>query len=244
VDLTHPDLNLVPGYNAPDICKACNRRCGFRVTTGMKHPLTLPTKSLAFIFAAFALAHGAMAQETIDPDEAQKIAQKLASLSTASSEQPFNVDPDAGKPVGIKGGDAGLIIIPDKQFSADVLANAGKTATPVAQLWMHKISLANSGAAVDKAKLRTFTVGDGDKARDVQLFLIGVVKNGQGAAELVIYGKGAEAILHAPVTKHFAAKKDVAIDVSAHKTGEDAAALALDFFGEYATELAVVKAND
>jgi len=210
----------------------------------MKHPLTLTSKSLAFLLAAFALAHSARAQEMIDPEEAQKIAQKLAAVSTASSDQPFNVDPDAGKPVGIKGGDAGLIIMLDKKLSADSLANAGKTATPVAQLWMHKISLANSGSAVGKDKLRTFTVGDGDKARDVQLFLVGVVKNEQGATEIVIYGKGAEPIVRAPLAKHFAAKKEVAVDVSARKTGDDAAALGLDFFGEYAAELAVVKAAE
>ncbi|MDR3405254.1 MAG: hypothetical protein P4L99_22355 [Chthoniobacter sp.] len=210
----------------------------------MKHSLTLPAKTFALLFAAFALAHGALAQETIDPEEAQKIAQKLAAVSTATSDQPFNVDPDAGKPVGIKGGDAGLIIMPDKQFSADSLANAGKTITAVAQLWTYRINLADKGTTLDKAKLRTITVGDGDKARDVQLYLVGVAKNEQGATELLIYGKGGEPILHAPLTKHFAAKKEVAIDISGRKTSDESATLALDFFGEYATELAVVRMND
>ncbi len=46
----------------------------------MKHPLLLPAKSLAFLFAVFALAHSAAAQEMIDSEEALKIAQKLASM--------------------------------------------------------------------------------------------------------------------------------------------------------------------
>jgi hypothetical protein len=78
----------------------------------------------------------------------------------------------------------------------------------------------------------------------VQLFLLGVTKTEQGATELVVYAKGGEAVLHAPLNKHFAAKKEVAIDLSGRKTGEESAALTVDFFGEYAADLAVVKLND
>jgi len=212
----------------------------------MKPLFTLPNKSLALTFALalLSLACIASAQETIEPEEAQKIAQKLATVSTASSDQPFTIDIDVQKPVGLKGGEAGLIILPDKRFSADSLANAGKTVTPVGQLWMYKVNLASNGLGVDKGKLRTFTVGDGDKSRDVQLFLLGVAKTEQGGTELVVYAKDGEAVLHAPLNKHFAAKKEVAIDVSGRKTGEESAALTLDFFGEYAADLAVVRLND
>jgi hypothetical protein len=210
----------------------------------MKHPLILPAKTLAFLLAAFAFAHGARAQEVIALDEAQKIAQKLAEVPTGAADQPFTVDVDRDNPVGMKGGDAGLILLPDKHFNADSLANAGKTITPVAQMWTYRINLADKGTTLDKARLRTITVGDGDKTRDVQLFLVGVAKSEQGATELVIYGKGGEPVLRVPLTKHFAAKKEVAIDLSGRKTSDESATLALDFFGEYATELAVVRMND
>ena len=210
----------------------------------MKPPFTLPNQFLAVAIAVLSLARVAAAQETIELEEAQKIAQKLAAVPTAASDQPFTIDIDVQKPVGLKGGEAGLIILPDKRFSAETLANAGKTVTPVGQLWMYKVNLASNGLSVDKAKLRTLTVGEGDKTRDVQLFLLGVAKTEQGATELVVYAKGGEAVLRAPLNKHFAAKKDVAIDVSGRKTGEESAALTLDFFGEYAADLAVVRLND
>jgi hypothetical protein len=210
----------------------------------MKPLFPLPNKSLALVLALVSLARVAAAQELIEPEEAQKIAQKLATVSTAPSDQPFTIDIDAKNPVGLKGGEAGLIILPDKRFTSDTLANAGKTATPVGQLWMYKINLASNGLGVDKGKLRTFTVGDGDKSRDVQLFLLGVAKTEQGATELVVFAKGGEAVLHAPLNKHFAAKKEVVIDISGRKTSEDSAALTLDFFGEYAADLAVVRLND
>jgi len=210
----------------------------------MKPLFTLPNQFLALTLALLSLARVAAAQEIIDSEEAQKIAQKLATVSTASSDQPFTIDIDVQRPVGLKGGEAGLIILPDKHFSAETLAGAGKTVTPIGQLWMYKVNLASNGLGVDKGKLRTFTVGEGDKSRDVQLFLLGVAKTEQGATELVVYAKGGEAVLHAPLNKHFAAKKEVAIDLSGRKTGEESAALTVDFFGEYAADLAVVKLND
>lgn len=210
----------------------------------MKLPFTLSNKSLVLALALLSLARVAAAQEIIDSEEAQKIAQKLATVSTASSDQPFTIDIDIQRPVGLKGGEAGLIILPDKHFSAETLAGASKSVTPVGQLWMYKINLASSGLGVDKGKLRTFTVGEGDKSRDVQLFLLGVAKTEQGATELVVYAKGGEAVLHAPLNKHFAAKKEVAIDLSGRKTGDESAALTVEFFGEYAADLAVVKLND
>ncbi|HSI13476.1 MAG TPA: hypothetical protein VK961_15640 [Chthoniobacter sp.] len=210
----------------------------------MKLPFALPNQFLALALAIVSFARVAAAQEIIDSEEAQKIAQKLATVSTASSDQPFTIDIDVQKPVGLKGGEAGLIILPDKHFSAETLASASKTVTPVGQLWMYKVNLASNGLGVDKGKLRTFTVGEGDKSRDVQLFLLGVAKTEQGATELVVYAKGGEVVLHAPLNKHFAAKKEVAIDLSGRKTGEESAALTVDFFGEYAADLTVVKLND
>lgn len=210
----------------------------------MKPRFSFPAQSLAIAFAFLSLVRIAPAQEIIEPEEAQKIAQKLATVPAAFPDQPFTIDIDVARPVGMKGGDAGLIILPDKHFSAETLAKAGKDVTPIGQLWMYHVNLAHDGLSVDKAKLRTITIDDGDKSRDVQLFLLGVAKTEQGTPELVVYAKGGEAVLRAPLNKHFAAKKEVAIDLSGRKTGEESATLSLDFFGEYAADLSVVKLND
>jgi len=210
----------------------------------MKHSLSLPTKFLAFAFAALLLTHAAIAQEAIDLEEAQKIALKLVSAATASADQPFNVEADPDKPVGFKGADAGLIIVPDKRLTAEAMANAGKTLTPVAQLWTYKITLSSGGQSVDSGKTRTITVGDGDKSRDVQLFLVGVTKNEQGALELVVFGKGNEPVLRAPVTQLHAAKQNLPIEATGRKTTDTTATLTVDLFGQYTADIAVAKAND
>jgi len=205
---------------------------------------SLPIRSLAIAFAALLLVHGARAQETIALDEAQKIAQKLGDVPSTFSDQAFAIDVDRDKPVGLKGGEAGLIVLPDKRLTTDTLTNAGKTVTPVAQLWTYKVTLATSGTAVEKTKLRIITVGDGDKTRDVQLFLVGVVKTEQGGPELVIFGKGGDPVLHVPLSKLHEIKQDLPIQLSGRQTGDASATLTLDLMGQFSADVAVVKAED
>ena len=205
---------------------------------------SLPTQALAFIFASLLLAGGLRAQETIALDEAQKIAQKLADVPSTFSDQAFTIDVDRDKPAGLKGGEAGLVVLPAKGLAADTIKNAGKDVVPVAQLWTYKVTLANSGTPVDKAKLRTITVGEGDKTRTVQLFLIGVAKSEQGATELVVFGKGGDPVLRVPVTSLHEIKQDLPIQLSGRQTGDASAMLTMDLVGLFSADVAVVKAEE
>jgi hypothetical protein len=210
----------------------------------MKHFLPLHSQIVALASIILFSTSGLRAQEAMALDEAQKIAQKLASVSADAGDQPFTIDADREKPVALKGGDAGMIILPDKKLSTDVFTHAGKTVTPVAQLWTYKLNLANHGAPVEKAKLRTLTYAEGDKSRDLQLFLIGISKDDQGGLEFVIYGKGSDPVLRTPVTKVHAAKQDLPVALSGRQTGANAATITIDLFGEYTTEMGVVKIDD
>jgi hypothetical protein len=210
----------------------------------MKHPSTLRNQVLALLFAGLSLSPRLHAQESISLEEAQKIAQKLASVPMAPSDQPFTVDVNVDKPVGLKGGEAGLVILPDKHLTADSLANAGKAIIPVAQLWMYRVTLANNGKSVENGKVRIVTVSDGDKNRDVQLFLIGVAKNEQGAVELVIFGKGSEPVLHIPLTKGTSGASDFPIALSGRQTGDESAVLSLNLPAQFTADIGVVKAGE
>jgi len=210
----------------------------------MKSPFALPIRALAVAFASLWLALGVRAQETIALDEAQKIAQKLGDVPSNFSDQAFAVDVDRDKPVGLKGGEAGLIVLPVRGLATDTLTNAGKTVVPVAQLWTYKVTLASGSTPVEKAKLRTITVGEGDKTRDVQLFLVGVMKTEQGVPELVIYGKGGEPVLHVPLSKLHEIKQDLPIQLSGRQTGDASAVLTMDLVGLFSADVAVVKAED
>lgn len=210
----------------------------------MNLKLTLPMKPLFTIVSALALAGFATAQESLPLDEAQKIARKLAGTANAFSDQPFTVDADGDKPSGLKGGEAGVIVLPDKRLSAETLANAGKTFTPVGQFWSHKITLTTGGKVVASDKLRIATVGDGERSLEVQLFLLGVTKNEKGALELVVFGKGSEPLFRVALEKRGGGKQEFPIEVSGRGTGEGSALLTLNLLGQYSADIAVVKTSE
>jgi hypothetical protein len=210
----------------------------------MKISFSLRMKSLALLFGLAAFTHAVRAQEVIAYEEALKIADKLSAVPTEASDQPFTIDVDRTKPVGLKGGDAGLVILPDKHLNADLLANLGKEIAPVAQVWTYRVNLANNGIAVENAKLRTITVGEGDKTKDIQLFLVGVTKTEQAGAELVVYGKGKEPVFRTPLTKGTGSTQGFPIEISGRQTGEGTAALTLTLAGQLTAELGAVKVGD
>ena len=119
--------------------------------------------------AFIALAHPLRAQEAIELAEAQKAASKLAASTTAITDAPFTVEVDREKPQGIKAKDGGLIVLPDRKLSAELLAAANSAITPVGQLWTLKLVLMEKENAVPAAKLRRITVVDDEKEREVQL---------------------------------------------------------------------------
>lgn len=185
----------------------------------------------------------AQAQEAIPLEEAQKAARKLVSMSSSASDIPFSVDADAERPAGLKGGEAGVIVLPDKALTAEVVAAAGKTFVPVGQLWSLKVTLASAGRSFSSDKLRLVSVGDSERTREVQFFLLGVVKNEQGALELGVFGKGAEPLYRVALQKAGSGSQNFPIELSGTKTGEESARLTLSVLGQYTADLDVIKAD-
>jgi hypothetical protein len=198
--------------------------------------------SAALICATISLAPSLHAQEAIPLEEAQKIADRLASVPTGASDQPFIVNIDASKPAGLKGGDAGVIVLPDNRLNADALSKAGSTLVPVAQFWAYHVTPLSEGKSLDNSKMRTITVSDGDQSRDVQFFLLGLRKNDTGALELVLFGKGTEPVLKVPLNKG-GADHDAPIELSGQQTGDNSATLTLNLPGGYTAGIPMVKTD-
>jgi len=55
---------------------------------------------------------------------------------------------------------------------------------------MLRVGIARDGQPTPGELLRSVTLSDSDKNRDVQLYLLGARKNEQGALELVLFAKG------------------------------------------------------
>ncbi len=204
---------------------------------------TLKLIPLLTFITAFASAEGV---QQMPAEQAGKIARKVVETLGVPSDAPFSVDADISKSAGIKGGgDAGLLAIPDRKLTADVVADAGKTGTAVGQLWMRNVVPAVNSAAADPAKLRTVTVRDGDQEAKVEVYFLGVAKSDAGALELGIFAKDKEQpLVKVPLVKTDAPSNATPIALDAHKEGENTAVLVVAVFGSYKADVTVTKPRE
>ena len=203
--------------------------------------MNTPTFTLTKLIALIACAPALLAQDAIELGEAQKAARKLSESAARITDAPFTVETDLEKPQGIKAEDVGLIVLPDRKLSVELLAAANSAITPVGQLWMLKLAVATDGKPTAAAKLRHFTVGDGEKEREVSLYFLGATKTEAKGLELVVYAKDTEPLLRVPIKKRVAGKQEFPIEVSGVKNDDKSGTLSLRLFGEYDAQLLLMR---
>ena len=204
-------------------------------------------KALKFLSAIFLIATCAVAEEIqqMPAEQAGKIARKVVAALGSPSAAPFSVDADAEKSAGIKGsGETGLLAIPDRKLTAELVANAGKEVTALGQLWMRNVVPAVSGASADPAKLRTVSVRDGDQEAKVEVYFLGLTKSDAGTVEIGFYAKDKEPLVKVPLVKTDAAASATPIALDWHKEGENGGILVITVFGSYKADVMVTKPRE
>ena len=199
---------------------------------------SLPIAILALVAAAFS----ATAQESIQLEEAQRVAHKLNDTIGNPSDAPFITDVDPDKPHGFKVGDAGLMALPDRKLTTGALDRATKEPLPIGQLWSLKASLAKEGRAIAHDQLRLVKIGDGEKSQEVQLYYLGATKNDAGELQLLIFAKDkAQPFLRVPLKKIASTSSSSPLEIEGRKQSEDTGLLTIRVLGEYAAEVPVMK---
>lgn len=183
--------------------------------------------------------------QQVSAEQAGKIARKVAEALGSPSDAPFSVDADVEKSAGIKAsGDVGLLAIPDRKLTVETLAGAGRTVSPLGQLWMRNMVPAVNASAPDPAKLRTVNVRDGDKEAKVEVYFLGISKADGGAVELGLYTKDKEPLVKVPFVKTDAPASAVPIALDGHKEGENSGVLVVTVFGSYKADITVTKPRE
>ena len=177
-------------------------------------------KKLITLAALAAFTSTLLAVDSIEIEEARKAARKLSASAAGITDAPFAVDPDLEKPQGIKAEGRGVIVLPDRNLSAELLAAANSAITPLGQLWTLKLAVAKDGKATAGEKLRHITISDGENSREVSLYFLGATKPAGGELELVVYAKDQEPILRVPINKRVSAKQEFPIEVSGTKNDD------------------------
>lgn len=179
------------------------------------------------------------AQERLSREEALKYAFFASSDLKEMLKTPIPTDPDIKRPVALKDGDHGSMVLPEAKLSADTFANAGKEVTSVGQLWLVKLAPVNEGQVVPKTRLRLVRVRAGDQEADAACCALGVCKEAGRGLELLIYGKDKEPLTRVPM-KSISCQQDKPVEMSCERK-DDNGLVTLKFLGKYEVTFAVTE---
>jgi hypothetical protein len=179
------------------------------------------------------------AQEKLSRDEALPYGKAVSADAKQLNGTPIATDVDAEKPVVMKDGEYGSMVLPQKDLKAETIAKAGETAVPIGQLWLQKLTPMTDGEAIAKDRLRLVTVrAEGEEVTAPQCALA-VRKTAAGKLELLVYGKGKEPVLIVAL-KPLDAVQSMPLDLAAEREG-DAGKLTVKILGKYQATMSVTE---
>jgi hypothetical protein len=188
-------------------------------------------KRILLMAALIAGLTNAQAQEQLSRQEALKYAFIVSADLAAMLQTPIPTDPDVKRPVALRDGDYGGMVLPESKLSAEVFSKAGKEVVPVGQLWLLKLVPLSDGQPVAASKLQMVEASSDERQVRVPCCALGVRKGPDGGLELLIYGKDKEPVLRAPMHT-ISRQQENPIDMSAERK-EEGGLVTLRFLGKY-----------
>jgi hypothetical protein len=173
----------------------------------------------------------AQAQQHVPREDALKAAFLLSADLKQMLGTPIPTDPDVKRPVAMREGERGAMVLPEAKLSPEALAKAGQEVVPVGQLWLRGATLQTDGQSPKPESLLPVTLATGDRSATVLLCALGVRKNPEGKLELLIYGKGKEPLLRTPL-KPIAGQQENPIEMAGEEQG-GGALLTLKILGKH-----------
>jgi hypothetical protein len=192
--------------------------------------------TLAGLLAGFTLT-ATQAQDRLSPDEALHYAEMVGSVQAQLKSAPGAATVDLKQPVAVRDGEYGLMLLPATKLSAEALAQAGTEVVPVGQLWLLKLAPLADGQVVANDRLQMVTVSGGEGSATLPCCNLGVRKAAGGGLELVVFGKGKEPILQAPL-KAITGKQTSPLEIEVERES-DRGRVTVKVAGKYAANFAV-----
>lgn len=190
------------------------------------------------IVAAVLIAslNGSQAQEAVSRDEALKYAFGACLDLKQMLQTPIATDPDVKRPVVIRDGDYGGMVLPESKLTLAGLDQGGKEVVPIGQLWLHKLAPLVDGHVVPAAQLAMVTVRLPEGEATVPVLALGIQRTDNGV-ELLVYGKGKEPVVRVPA-KPISAKQENGIEISSDRR-DDSGVITLKILGKYQASFSV-----
>jgi uncharacterized protein YyaL (SSP411 family) len=179
------------------------------------------------------------AQEKVSREEALSYAKAASADAKQLNATPITTDVDAQQPVAVKEGEYGGMVLPQKNLKAEAISKATEALLPVGQLWLHNLTPMKGDDAIAESKLRVVTVNVEGTELSVPQCALAVRRTTAGTLELVVFGKGKEPIVTAPL-KAIDAKQETPIDLAA-KRDYDSGEVTIKILGKYQASIKVTE---
>jgi hypothetical protein len=176
------------------------------------------------------------AQEQLPREEALKYAYAVSVNLEQLQGTPIATDVDLKRPTVLKDGEYGGMFLPEAKLTAEGIAKTSDKVAPIGQLWLHKLTpmLDNQGISAERLRMAKVTDQDGIEVRVPQCTL-GMRRNATGALELLLYGKGTEPLVTAPVSAAGdKTEQGISLEVERDYSGGE---LTITLFGKYKAKL-------
>ena len=182
-------------------------------------------------------------QEELPRAEAVKFAALLNFDLDKLADTPISTDADTKRPFGLKAEKRGALAVPEAKLSAATFTGAGRQTASVGQLWLAGLVPAKDGQAVDKDQLKLVTIEHEGNQVSLTLCVLGVRKGAGDRLELLVFGKGKEALLVEPL-KPVTREQQAPLELRVEREGEAAARLTLSLVGKYEASFLVKTASE
>ena len=160
------------------------------------------SKKLSLIILTLGAALNQLpAQEQLPREQALKYAYAASVNLEQLQGTPIPTDVDVKRPIVLVDGEYGGMFLPEAKLTAEGLAKTTDKVAPIGQLWLHKLTpmVDNQGIGSEKLRMAKVNDEDGTEMRVPQCTL-GVRRNAAGTLEVLLYGKGPEPLVTAPVS--------------------------------------------
>jgi hypothetical protein len=195
-------------------------------------------KSIILTIAVLATTQFIAAQERLPREEALKYAAAVTADAKQLKNTPLAAQPDVNKPVALREGDYGGLVLPQLNLSAEHLT-ATQGAAPVGLLWLHNLAPMKHGEVVGPSQLHLVSVyADGGYATVPQCAL-GIRRAGDGGLEMLVFGKSPEPLLAVPL-KPVNTTQQLPLELTAERD-YDSARITVTILGKYQATFSVTE---
>lgn len=172
-----------------------------------------------------------MAQEHLSREEALKYAFWVSADLKPMLSTPIPTDPDVKRPVAVREGDYGGMVLPEAKLALSQLSGIQDRVVSVGQLWLRGLVPLRGAELPPTDQLHWVNVSTDEGSATVPCCALGMMKNNSGSLELLVYGKNKEPLLKVPV-KTIQGAQENPVEMQAERR-DDGGWITLRILGKY-----------